>query len=306
MSVLVIGSSAIDRFYDMDRLPSPKESMVAKNYRTDFGGKGLNQAVAAHRAGAHVSFVTYLGDDSDADDILSFLLLEGIDTQFVHRYEGPTNESLIFVDAEGENCLVATASSAKAASDDYALAAIEEMAQDDWLVMQGNLKRSTTELSLEHAQKSGLKTLLNPSPILFDHEGIWPLVDIAIVNEVEAEQLSGTPDLDRAARNLLDAGCEAVVITKGAKGASLHRGSGKYESLLPPVAAADTTGAGDVCCGTFVAGLDLDIDAPVALDWAVAAASLSVTRSGSGNAIPTADELADLRLKSLSSSSATS
>ena len=170
--------------------------------------------------------------------------------------------------------------------------------------MQGNLGRPTTLAGLEAARAAGLRTLLNPAPIAFDYAELWPLIDVAILNEVEAKLLGGSEHVDGAAAWLLAAGSRWIVVTLGAAGARLYDASGMTPLPAPAVTPVDTTGAGDVVCGVLTAGLTQGMAMRAAIGWAVAAASLSVTRRGTGAAFPTRAELAELRGAALATAGA--
>ncbi len=160
--------------------------------------------------------------------------------------------------------------------------------------MQGNLSRTTTEACLIEARRRGARTLLNPAPIAFDYAGLWPLVDVAIVNEVESRVLGAIEAHDQAARRLLELGAGAAIVTLGAAGALVVTRDAARPVPAPTVAVVDTAGAGDVFCGVFAAALAGGRGLPDAVPLAVAAASLAVTRRGTSSAFPSAAELAAL------------
>lgn len=300
MTILVIGNCVIDRSYRVGRLPHPGETMIAEDARVDFGGKGLNQAVSAARAGASVRFATTVGSDSYGKSMLAALRAEGIDTDTAFVHPGATDEAAILVLPDGENSIVCTTHSARYAGAEIGLKAIELLEAGDWLVMQGNIDRATTEDSLLEARAKSARTVVNPSPILFDHTDLWPLIDFAIVNVVELAQLGGTEDFDEAATRLLMLGCGTVVLTRGASGARLYRpGENPKVIYSAPTKAVDTTGAGDTCCGVFVAALASGMQAEDALALGVHCAGLKVTRLGSLGALPTAEEIASIRARLL-------
>lgn len=299
MTILVLGNATVDLSYAVERLPLPGETLLARSKLVDAGGKGLNQAVVAHRAGARVHFCAPIGDDATAQVILRHLAAEGLSETFLQRNAGTTDESLIFVSPSGENAIVSTADAARSLQVAVVRDALTGLNGGDFLLMQGNLTRSTTLAGLEAARAAGLRTVLNPAPIAFDYTGLWPLVDVTVLNEVEATLLGGSENTDGAAAHLLAAGSRCVVATLGAAGARLYDASGMAAVPAPPVKAVDTTGAGDVVCGVLAAGLAQGMATRVALGWAVAAASLSVTRRGTGAAFPTGAELAELRSAAL-------
>jgi ribokinase len=295
LKILVLGNATIDLSYEVDRLPMPGETLIVRSKLVDAGGKGLNQAVVAHRAGALVHYCAPIGNDSAAQVILRHLEIEGLSLSLLKRHAGATDESLIFVSPTGENAIVSTANAARSLQPAGAREALRAMSAGDLLLMQGNLSRSTTFAAFEEARAVGLRTLLNPAPITFDYAGLWPMVDVALLNEIEVTQLGGAEDIDDAARRLLAAGSRCVVITLGAAGARLYDANGVAVVPAPEGMPVDTTVAGDVVCGVLAAGLAQGMAMHGALGWAVAAASLSVTRRGTGTAFPTRAELAKQR-----------
>jgi ribokinase len=298
LTVLVIGNATVDLSYEVPRLPAPGETVLARAKMVDTGGKGLNQAIVAHRAGAEVVYCAPLGCDAQAEVILERLGREGLGVEHLRRVSAPTDESLIFVAASGENAIVSTAAAAHGLAEEAAVPVLDLLRKGDLLLMQGNLTRATTSLCLDRARAAGARTLLNPAPIAFDYEGLWPAVDLAVLNEVESAILTGRGDPTLAAEALRRAGAGAVVTTLGPQGARLVGDDGQRSVPAPKVAAVDTTGAGDVFCGVLAAAVHDRLGFEAALRWAVAAASLSVTRRGTANAFPSRDELVCMRERS--------
>ena len=289
--VLVIGNCTLDIAYRVPRFPQPGETVLAGHSARDLGGKGANQAVVAARCGAPVAFCAAVGADENGEAMRARLVAEGVDTDHVATPPVPTDESVICVTPEGENSIVST--HAAAASMDFALArpALEAAAAGDVLLMQGNLAHDLTRACLEEGRRRQTVTVLNPAPIQYGFEAIWPFVDCAILNEVESEHLTGSADPAIAARRLLERGVSRVIVTLGACGAQVAEDGSTREIPAEPVDAVDTTGAGDVFCGVFAAGLARRFGALPAARGAVRAATLSVTRHGTQNAFPSRAEI---------------
>jgi ribokinase len=295
LTVLVVGNATVDLSYEVARLPAAGETILARSKLVDAGGKGLNQAIVAHRAGATVIYCAPLGQDPNAAVILERLELEGLATRHVHRIAAPTDESLVFVAEDGENAIVSTAAAAHGLNEATALAAFTPLGPDDLLLMQGNLTRATTAWCLERARRQGMRTMVNPAPTAFDYGPLWPSIDIAVVNEVESEACTGITDTKRAARAVRRMGARTVITTLGSEGANVADGDDERSVPAPRVNAIDTTGAGDVFCGVLAAAIDARLGLVPALEWAVAGASLSVTRRGTASAFPSREELEQLR-----------
>ena len=137
-------------------------------------------------------------------------------------------------------------------------------------------------------------TILNPAPIAFDYAGLWPMVDIAVLNQAEAETLTGEVDIGAAIAALRNRGVGKVVLTLGPGGALVLEGKRPQHVPAEAVTAVDTTGAGDVLVGVLAAAIDRGLPLIPAVCWAVAAASKKVTRRGTSSGFPTTEELAVL------------
>ncbi len=284
MSLLVVGNACLDIVLTLDRLPAAGETRLASGSRREPGGKGLNQAVAAHRGGASVRLAAALGTDARGSFLNTAIVAEGLSADDLVRIDGESDLSVVMVDAKGENAIASTAAAAAALEPPACLA---DLGPADFLLLQGNLSAATTRACLEAARQRGVRTIANLAPIAFDWRPLLPLIDLAIVNQPELQALGGA-DL------LLAGGVGQLVATQGAAGALLRDHGGELPIKAPVVRAVDTAGAGDTLCGVLAAGLVQGLPVETALLWAVRAASLAVTRPGTLGALPTAAELAGL------------
>lgn len=282
MKLLVLGNAVVDLIYAIPHLPMPGETVLAASKHTDVGGKGLNQAVAAMRAGAPTRLVAAVGDDRHGELIRSQLAAEGLATDGLQVTALPTDESVVLPTLDGENVIVSTAGAAALLSSDTAVAEIAALAREDLLLLQGNQTPALTRAAIVAARRRGIRTMVNPSPVAFDYGDLLDMADIAIVNAGEAAALGRI-------------GARAVIVTDGARGARLCAAGGEEHVPAPAVMAVDTTGAGDVVCGVVAAGVVLGLSLVDALRWGVAAAARKVTRRGAFAGIPTAAELRALR-----------
>ena len=206
-----------------------------------------------------------------------------------------TDELIVYVARSGENCIVSTDEAARHLAPAHTEGVLAGVAPGDVLLLQGNLSREVTGMCLARAHAAEATTILNPAPIAFDYAGLWPLVDIAILNQIEAQTLTGEVEIDAATAVLRSRGAGKVVLTLGPEGALVHEALGLPQHVpAPAVIAVDTTGAGDVLAGVVAAGIDRGLPLMPAVRWAVAAASHKVTRRGTSSGFPTSDELAAL------------
>jgi ribokinase len=289
MTIHVIGNVARDTILRVDRFPMPGETIVARDVRDDFGGKGANQAIMLARCGVPVRLTVAVGDDDVALALRRHLEREGIDTSFVVR-PGPSDRSLILVDAAGDNMIVSMIGAAGAVTPADLVGAVDAMQAGDTVLMQGNLSADTTAWCLEAARMRGCTTVLNPSPIRFDYRDIWALADVAVVNRGEAVELGGAGSPEDAAASLLRKGVGLVALTRGAEGARILARDHRLAQPAEPVAAVDSAGAGDVFCGVLLAARAKSRDWPEALRLAVIASGRAVARRGTVAAFPGAEE----------------
>ncbi|WP_027133562.1 PfkB family carbohydrate kinase [Geminicoccus roseus] len=282
-TVLVLGNAAIDLTLRMERLPENGETVLAAHNHQDVGGKGLNQAVMARRAGASVRLAAAVGEDGDAAAIRHALAASGIAATDLIPVAAATDRSIVLLGAGGDNMIVTVGDAARSIGPDFAMAACAGLERDDILLVQGNLRADATVAALEAARRRGVRTMANPAPLWFDWSPMLPLLDLVVVNEVEERQIGGA------------GGAETLIVTLGRRGAEIRRDSGRHLVAAPPVEARDTTGAGDVLVGVLTAGLAGGMELDAALAWGVAAASTKVQRFGTLAAFPDAAKLAKLR-----------
>ena len=290
MRVHVVGNLCRDTTLAVPRFPVPGETLVADGSRTGFGGKGLNQAVAAARAGATVVLHAAVGPGEASAIAAAFGDEARLDLCLVEG-AAPTDTSTILVRPDGENLIVSACAAARGYDPTVVTGAIEG---GDLVLMQGNLARAATLAVLHEARRLGALTVLNPSPLWDDGGPVWRDVDLLVANAGELRALTGEAEPSTGAAALVTAGAGAVAVTLGARGILYQDGDARHAIAAGPVAVLDTTGAGDVFCGVLVGLMAGGFERHDALARATAAASLSVTRAGALAAVPTAAELAAL------------
>jgi ribokinase len=295
--VVVVGSANIDYFYAVDRFAAPNETMHARSLAIDVGGKGLNQAVAAARAGAKVRFVGAIGTDPQASLVCQCLEANGIAATGLRQIAGGmTGSAAIMVAANGDNMItLAQGANGQLLPDDVAQhRSLIEQARV--LLVQGEVSPETSKAALLIARAAGVMTICNPAPANAAIADLVALADLVTPNETEAMQITGLAvdsdsDVREAVGALLAMGATGVILTRGSRGYAL--GSGDEVSLHPAhaVTAIDTTGAGDVFNGVLAASLAAGMMLPDAARRASLAASLAVQRRGAMRSAPTAEEI---------------
>jgi ribokinase len=294
VTIHVLGNCTIDVSFEVERFPMPGETIIARSRRVDVGGKGVNQAVVASRFGIPVRLTAPVGTDAEGDFAMRVLSEEALDLAGIIRLPGASDQSIIYVAADGENTIVSSAAAADALTPAAAVAALASARASEWLMMQGNLSFETTMAAMEAARARRVRTILNPAPIRWPAHRLWPLCDIAVLNRVEAAALLGTGVPAEALAQLLAAGVGLAAITLGAEGAVFARDGSPVHVPAEPVRSVDTAGAGDTFCGALAAGLHRGLDPADAFRLASRAAALAVTRPGTHGSFPAANEAAGL------------
>jgi ribokinase len=287
-NVFVMGNAGVDLVLALPHLARPGETVMAQAGRRSPGGKGLNQAVAAARAGAHVVFHAPLGEDADAAFVTAALAREPLTHWHLPAKPYPTDQSIVMVAADGENSIVSLGACAEAVTADEAATFAAAAGAQDWLLLQGNLSQAATLAALRASRG---RAMFNAAPLRWPTASLLPHCSVLVVNRVEAASISGTGDPAEAALWLYARGCMVALVTLGADGCLWVDRSGLTRQPAPKVTPVDTSGAGDTFCGVLVGRLAAGATLAQAADAAQTAAALSVTRPGAFAAIPTAAEL---------------
>lgn len=291
----VVGNAVADLSYEVSALPRSGETILASASNLDVGGKGLNQAIVSHRAGSRVRLVAAIGDDAHGALIETRMKDDGIDVADLVLRVGSSDHSIIYVGPGGENCIVSTTGMAASLTVEEADPLLEALGLADTLLLQGNLSARLTSACLERARAKNVRTIVNSAPITFDYSELWPLIDVAIVNQVEGNVLTGETEPEAIVAQLRAFGVDLAVVTLGKAGAFLSHSDRSIPIDAPTSRCVDSTGAGDVFCGVLAAALDQEIAPEAACRWAVAAASRSVSRRGTIGSFPSGEAFQDLR-----------
>lgn len=291
--VTVMGSYVTDLAFLTDKLPAWGETYMGSSFRMGPGGKGSNQAVAAARAGAHVSFISKVGRDLFGDMARRTYQEEGIDATYLYSTDTPTGAASIVVHANNaENSIVVVPGACFELTPEEVAAARPLIADSAAFVAQLELPVPTVEFGITLAHSLGVPTILNPAPGRALPESIFALCDTMTPNETEAEIVTGRKvtsiaDAEAAADVLLGRGVRNVVVTLGAQGALVKNAT--QTEHVPAFRAGevvDTTGAGDAFNGGFAVALAEGRDLVEAVRFGCAVAGISVTRVGTAPSMP--------------------
>ena len=276
--IVVVGSVNMDAIVRVPRLPGTGETVLGDTLEWLPGGKGANQAVAAARLGAPTALVARVGDDDAGKTLRDVLHHDGVDVRSVKvTAEAGTGVALITVAPDGDNTIVV----APLANRRLAPADVDAglVASASVVLCQLEVPADTVRRAFELARGAGVTTVLNPSPVEALDRPLLELTDVLVANEHEDAVIADPRP------------CPAVVVTRGAAGATVTFDGQSTDIPSPSVDAVDTTGAGDAFCGALVAGLARGLDVAAAARPAVAAGAITVTRPGALPSLPTASEV---------------
>jgi ribokinase len=295
--ITVVGSANMDQTFRADRLPRPGETVFGTDFYQGFGGKGANQAVAAARLGANVAFVGKVGDDDFGRATRKQLVAEGIDVTHLGIDRGrPTGTAAILVDSSGENAIVGVPGANLGLTPENVDDAADLLRNSRILLAPCETMIETLQEAFRIAHAEGVLCLLNPAPARDLPEELLRKVDICLPNETELRQLTGQPtetleQVAAAATTLQGRGPRTVVVTLGARGALVAGPDGWQHVAGVPVAALDTSGAGDAFCGAFATFLAEGDSIFTAAQRANVVAARSVVHFGTQASFPTRAQL---------------
>jgi ribokinase len=268
--VAIVGSYGVGLTVELDRVPDPGETVIGRTFRRDHGGKGSNQAVGCARLGAHVDFLTAVGDDEFGQDAATLWADEGVVAQTVIA-AAATMSAPILVEPQGVNRIIVVPGALAELSRAHVDAFAERIAAADVCLVQLEIPVDTALYALEVARRAGVRTILNPAPA--PAEPIAPEVDYVTPNETEAAAV-------REAKGTL-------VLTLGEQGAEI----GGQRVPAFPATVVDTTGAGDAFAAAFAVALAEGLSDLDAVRWGCAAGAHMVEHPGVVPGLPTRAQL---------------
>jgi len=294
--VCVVGASNIDLISYVPRLPRLGETLHGTSFRLGYGGKGANQAVMAAKLGARVAMVTKLGRDVFGDGTLANFREWGVDTEHVlFADDAASGVAPIAVDPDGNNSIIIVTGANDLLTEQEIERARGAIASAAVVVCQLEIPVGISLAALRGAREEGVTTVFNPAPARAELPAeLYRRSDVLCPNEPETELLVGRAiagDEEAAARELLDRGAGAVILTLGERGCLVVDAEGARGVPVEPVEAVDTTGAGDAFVGSLAFFLAQGRSLVEAAERANRIAAVSVRGRGTQTSFPAAADL---------------
>ena len=265
---LTIGSLHYDIMVEAEHLPRPDETAIGSRWYPKFGGKGGNQAVAAAKAGAESRMIGDVG---------------GIDDRFIATIpDVGSGMSVAIVNAAGDYAATIVSGA------NLHLSAANLANDAAWdgvglLILQNEVPEAINLEAAKQAHKRAIPTLLNAAPFRDLGAEFRDLIDILVVNAVEAEMMGTGPVTDlasaaRAAQDLAAQGDTVIVTAGGAGLAAVGLDGAELQVAAEKVKVVSSHGAGDA----FIGALAVQLAEGAGLDMACRTASQAAARHVAG------------------------
>lgn len=289
--LLIFGLCGQSLFFRVAHMHRPEETLHAQSLCREPGGKGYNQAVAAARLGARVTFAATVGRDADADDCAALLAREGVQARLFPKAGEHTACAVILTDAAGENRVTVYPGASRLLDAQDVLAMAGAFARASVVLLTPEIPEPAFAQAVALAREAGARLIVNPAPFV---PWVVPYLREAwcvTPNRQEAGQLPGLDGGEPLERALRTAPYARMAVTLGAQGALCLASGAVFAVPAPRVVPVDTTGAGDAFNGALCAALLADAPFPQAVSLAVRAASLSVAQPRAVASFPTREAL---------------
>lgn len=280
-TIYVLGSLNSDLVISTDKIPVEGQTVNGNSFKVNYGGKGLNQAIAASKLGAKVKFLGAVGTDQFGKEMVTWLKQNKVDVKAIKKVTDAFSGVAVIILNNNNNRIVLDLGANLKISIKDIDSFLKKAKKGDIFVTQLENNISAISYALKIAKQKEMITVLNPAPANLDIANSLELVDYLIPNESEYKELKKV--INKKSN---------LIITKGANGYSFYSKGIYFGELAPKVKVIDTTGAGDCFVGAFA--YMLANNKPVdkgTLDFVTKIASISTTRFGSSKSSPTMDEV---------------
>ncbi|MBQ7224663.1 MAG: ribokinase [Clostridia bacterium] len=296
--IYVLGSINMDMVAQVDRIPKIGETLGAKKFYVNQGGKGANQAVAIAKLGGNVKMIGKVGSDANGQFLLSALSSSGVDIECVSVADANSGIAMIAVE-NGDNRIILDAGANSYVTEGDVDIGLADASENDILIMQLEIPMEIVEYASSVAKEKGMTVILNPAPAKSLSPLLLQNVDIIAPNESETKILTDIEVVDEAhlalaVRALYKTGVKKVVVTMGEKGSAVAEGQTITYIEPRKVNAVDTTSAGDTFIGALALCLAQGKGMVESAQFASVASSVTVTREGAAQSIPTLSEVKEI------------
>lgn len=305
-NIVVIGSINMDIMVDTPHIPKAGQTRIGSAVKLLPGGKGANQAVAASRLASNTTLIGAVGNDSFGEQMLLELERQAVNCAVTVMPGESTGVASVWIHNQDNRIVVVPGASKKFTWDNIEQSFIDHA---DVVLLQLEISFETAVQSIAYAHSLGKKIVLNPAPARHLPDEIYPMLYSLTPNRDELAVLAQSPEvldasnwnaLHRAMEKMIDKGLYSIAVTLGSDGAIFMDASG-HAFHVPgrDINVLDTTGAGDCFNAAFAVSIARGWSMERAVEYAVAASALAVTKFGAQNGMPAMDEVSRLLAASL-------
>jgi ribokinase len=289
MRVLNIGSLNLDYVYNLDHIVQPGETEASYELNVHLGGKGMNQSVALAKAGVDVYHGGMIGEDGQP--FLDACKEFGVHAEYIRQIDTKSGHAIIQIDKNAQNSILLYGGANQQLTSEYIDTVLADFGAEDILLLQNEV--NMLPYIVNRAYEKGMTIALNPSPFNEKlHAVDMGKISIFLLNEVEGFQITGLKNPDDIIAKLLEMYPQSkIVLTLGQDGAVYADQEQKHFQPVFKVNAVDTTAAGDIFTGYFLAGLCEGLPIPEVLKMSAKASSIAVSRAGAVPSIPFREEV---------------
>lgn len=284
MKILNFGSLNIDNVYKVDKFLLPGETKSSLGFAKHSGGKGLNQSIAAAKAGNEVYHAAYLGNDGQfLKDTMSE---NGVNVDYIKQHEESSGHAIIQVDEKGQNCILLYGGTNQCLTKEFIDDVLDSFGNKGLILLQN--ETNLVGYIIDRAYEKGLQIALNAAP-MNSKVLEYPLEKLTwlVVNEVEGKQIAGCEKDEDILDILMEKYPESkILLTLGSNGACCYDGNKIYKIGRYEVDVVDTTGAGDTFLGYFLYGVLNGNTIEESLKLATTASALCIGKNGAAESVP--------------------
>ena len=296
-SVAVIGSLSVDSLLSIPWFPEVGSTVIANGFERRYGGKGANQALAAHRQGAAVSLIGCVGDDGKGPAYMDYLEASGLNIQGVNNLaDVETGVAYVSVGPDASSTVVCVQGANAWLSAELVTEQTPVLEAADVIVCQFETPVEAVVTALQYASENGKTSILNPSPLSTEFPWGQVAIDFLVLNERESASLFGyfvedTHDAPKLRGQMADLGVSTLIITRGADPTLVFSAHQAFKVPPPAVDVLDTTGAGDAFIGAFAVHWAQTHNLLASIRKANIAGAITTTRVGAQDALALREEV---------------
>lgn len=285
MDIVVIGSLSTDFLVQSDRLPKKGETILGTDFKTAFGGKGANQAVAAARLGSSVTFLGAVGDDVFGEDLIDNLQNNNVYCEHMATIQGVNSGTAHITIYDNDNSIIVVPGTNGHVTPALIESKKSVILSAEYVVIQNEIPIETTKYIIDFCYDHQVKLIYNPAPFVEINIEYLEKCFMITPNKIECEQLFGE-DLETVLLRYPD----KLVVTLGEEGAVYYDGADIIHVAAVPIKPVDTTGAGDTFNGAMTSFLEKGYSFKEAVESSNIASALAIQKIGAQTGIPTIEE----------------